>query len=118
MRIPSIIAATILVLSPLQFHSVAQAQSAGEPSADEEAFEFRWDTLSNKPYEDQIQRLRNEATDHCSKMANRSIAGYPSRRGFVGACARMIEHKAMAQLAERSSAKEKGARLARRPPSK
>jgi len=115
MRKSAIIAVTLLAISPLPFQSSVQAQSAIRPSADGEAFEFRWDTFSSKPYEYQIQRLRDEASVHCRTMADRSISGYQSRRGFVAACNRIIERKAKTQLAVRSPAIEKGAQLARRP---
>ncbi|MEM8725804.1 MAG: hypothetical protein AAGE86_09825 [Pseudomonadota bacterium] len=117
MRIPTIIAATMLAVSPVSFLAAAQSEPASGATADAEAFEFRWKTFASISNEAQAQRLRDKAAAHCSDMADRGIEGYSSRRAFVGACARMIERETMAQLAERSRAKKKGARFARRPSS-
>ncbi len=117
MRIPAIIAAAMLTVSPLSFQAAARAQPASVLSADAEAFEFRLNTFAGTSKEHQVQRLKEGAAAHCSNMADRGIQGYSSRRAFVNACARMIEREFMAEVKARARAKEKGARFARRPSS-
>lgn len=122
MKTPAIVAVTLFAVSTQPFQSV-QAQSTSGPSPDAEVFEFRWNAPSSDSaagQQAQLLNLKDEARAHCKNMADRSIAGYTSRRGFVTACMHVIEREVTAQLrlAERSLSKEKGARLARRPSSK